>query len=204
MPDPSDQSHEPRLERRAVEVHEPRLSEPTNARLTHDVREVVGADQVEVPSGRSRPSAGEDVAHKRLLPLPPLPDSFAVAQVGAALIVVGAIAALAVVVHRWWTLALAVVVLCTMTYVVVAMILKMTSNPERPSPSTVAAMEEEGVSDPEQVFSDVVAEFTEDPGTAGENRRSTAVEDNPAKATAEHRDAITPSGGQTRPIGPGD
>jgi hypothetical protein len=203
MPKRSDRSKQQQFEQRVVEVHEPQLSEPTNARLTDEVREVIGTDRVEVPTERPRPSAGEQVEHQRSLPLPvSLPDNFLVSQIAAALVVVGAIVALAVVVHRWWTLVLAVLVLGGMTYLVVAMIIKMTSNPERPSPSTVAVMEEEGVSDPEQLFSDVVAEFTEEPPAAGENRRSTAVEDDPAKAAAEQRDAITPSGGASRPVGP--
>jgi hypothetical protein len=159
MPTPVREPNEPQLERRAVEIHEPALSASTNAQLTDEVRDVIGADEVEVLANRPHPSAGEPVEHRRSLPLPfPLPNNFVVAQGGLALVVVGAIAALAVVTHVWWTLVLAFLVLAAMTYVVVTMIIKMTSNPERPEPATVAAMEQEGVGDPEQLFSDVVAE----------------------------------------------
>jgi hypothetical protein len=183
-------------------VHEPGLSDSTNAKLTDELREVIGADEVDVPSARPRPSSGERVEHRRALPLPfPLPNDLLIAQGGVALVVVGAIAALAVVVHRWWSLVLALLVLAAMTYLVVAMVIKLTSNPERPGPSTVAAMEEEGVDDPEQLFSDVVAEFAPNSGDAP--GRTTDVADDPATAAAEQRDATTPSGGPSRSVGPG-
>jgi hypothetical protein len=204
MPTPTQQPDEPQLERRAVEVHEPGLSASTNAQLTDELRDVIGADEVEIPADRAHPSTGEHVEHRRSLPLPfPLPNNFIVAQGGLALVVVGAIAALAVVIHRWWTLVLALLVLGAMTYLVVAMIIKMTSNPERPDATTVAAMEQEGVDDPEQLFSDVVAEFTPVPEAGGQAGRTTDVVDDPAQAAAEQRDATTPSGGPSRPVGPG-
>jgi hypothetical protein len=204
MTKPIERSDAVKLERRAVEVHEPGLSDSTNAKLTSELREVIGAAEVEIPADRPHPSAGEPVEHRRTLPLPfPLPNNFLIAQGGLALVVVGAIAALAVVVHQWWTLVLAVLVLGAMTYLVVAMIIKMTSNPERPASTTVAAMDAEGVADPEQLFSDVVAEFTPDPGPGGDAGRTVDAVDDPARAAAEQRDATTPSGGPSTPVGPG-
>ena len=189
------------LEERAVRVEEGQLSDETNARLTEDAREVVGAERVAVPTDRARPSHGEVVTHRPALP-GPLPGNFLIGQIVAALVVVGAVAALAVGVHHWWALVLAIVVLVVMGYLVLATIMRMTSNPERPSPSTVAAMEEEGVADPEELFSDIVGEFTPDTGAVGENRRTVAVEDDPTAAAAEHRTAVTPSGGPSQPTGP--
>jgi hypothetical protein len=204
MPTPVEQHNDPQFERRAVEVHEPGLSESTNAQLTEEVREVIGADEVKIPVDRPHASTGEHVEHRRSLPLPfPLPNNFVVAWGVPALVVIGAIAALAVVVHSWWTVVLAFLVLAAMTYIVVAMIIKMTSNPERPSSTTVAAMEEEGVDDPEQLFSDVVAEFTPEPDAGEETGRTTDAVDDPAAAAAEQRDATTPSGGPSRAVGPG-
>ncbi len=164
---------------------------------------MIGADAVDVPVDRPHASSGEHVEHRRSLPLPfALPNNFVVAQGGLALVVIGAIAALAVVTHRWWTLVLAFLVLAAMTYVVVAMIIKMTSNPERPEPTTVAAMEQEGVDDPEQLFSDVVAEFTPERDADGEPGRTTDVVEDHATAAAEQRSAGTPSGGPSTPVGP--
>jgi hypothetical protein len=201
---PVQQPNDPQLGRRSVEVDEPELSALTNAQLTDEVRDVIGADAVEVPADRPHPSAGEHVEHRRSLPLPfPLPNNFVVAWGVPALVVIGAIVALAVVVHSWWTVVLAFLVLAAMTYIVVAMIIKMTSNPERPSSTTVAAMEEEGVTDPEQLFSDVVAEFTPEPDADGETGRTVDAVEDPATAAAEQRDATTPSGGPSRAVGPG-
>src|ERR1700736_6650803 len=108
MSKPAEHLTDPDLERRVVQVHEPGLSDSTNAMLTDEVRDVIGADQVVVPAARPHPSSGEPVEHRRTLPPPfPLPNNLVIAQGGIALVVVGAIAALAISVHRWWTLVLA-------------------------------------------------------------------------------------------------
>ena len=49
MPPPGEHPSDPQRERRTVEVHEPEFSEATNAKLTDELRDVIGADQVEVP-----------------------------------------------------------------------------------------------------------------------------------------------------------
>jgi hypothetical protein len=110
-------------------------------------------------------------------------------------LVVAAIVALAI--GQWRILVGAVVVLGVVTAGVVATVLRMTSNPERPSAVTVAALEEDGVGDPERHFSELVAEFMADRAVEGEHR-TTAVEDDPAGAGAEHAHAMTPSGGSSR------
>lgn len=181
----------------------PHLSESTNAMITTDLREVIGSSEVDVPTDRRRPSVGDDVPHHRALPLPvPLPNNFVIGQVGAVFVVVGAIWALTVGVHRWWALALAVLILVAMLYFVVAMIMHMVSNPERPSETTVAAMEQEGISDPETLFSDIVFEFTpEDDGGVGGDRHA-SVEDSPLQADAEQRDSTTATGGKSQSVGP--
>jgi len=49
----------PPLERREVRASDPHLSDETNARLTEELREIVGADVVEVPVDRERIAEGE-------------------------------------------------------------------------------------------------------------------------------------------------
>jgi hypothetical protein len=107
------------------------------------------------------------------------------------------------VIGQWWILPVAFVVLGVVTAAVVATVLRMTSNQERPSATTVAALEEEGVGDPERHFSELVKEFTPEPSDDDEHR-TTAVEDDPAAAGAEQEDAIPPSGGPSEATGPGD
>jgi hypothetical protein len=189
------------VERREVRVEEPELSDRTNDRLTAEVREVVGAERVTVPADRSRPSRGDASAragHRIAAELKPY--RFVAVMIGASFVVVAAIVALLI--GQWWILVGAVLVLGVVTAGIVATVLRMTSNTERPSATTVAALEEDGVGDPERHFSELVAEFIPDHETQGEHRR-TSVEDDPAGAGAEQKDAITPTGGPSEAQGPG-
>ncbi|MFZ0388326.1 MAG: hypothetical protein WAL22_21870 [Solirubrobacteraceae bacterium] len=185
-----------------MKVDEPKLSPQTNERLTAEVREVVGDDHVTVPADRPRPSRGEALPE----PGPRLtaelaPNRFIMAMIGGSSLVIGAIVAL--VIGHWWILPVAFVVLGVVTATVVAIVLRMTSNQERPSATTVAALEEDGVGNPERHFSELVKEFTPEPKGEDEHR-TTAVEDDAAKAGAEQETAITPSGGPSEATGPGD
>jgi hypothetical protein len=186
------------LEDRRVTVDEPELSRQTNELLTDEVRAVVGDDHVSVPRDRDRPSrrsargGGFSVAGR--------PRSFIVIIVGSALVVVAAVVAL--VTDDWWLLPVVVAVLGVFTYVVVATVLRMTANPERPSPTTAAAMEEEGIVDPERHFSGLVAEYTPEDAAGAENRRTVGADADPATGAAEQRGAITPTGGPSDPVGP--
>src|ERR1700689_4654448 len=46
-------------ETRQVRVEDPALSPSTNQRLTEEVQETLGTDEVRVPAGRAHPSRGE-------------------------------------------------------------------------------------------------------------------------------------------------
>jgi hypothetical protein len=189
-------------ERREVTVDEPELSPQTNDLLTAEVREVVGDDHVTVPADRSRPSRGEaspQPTHRLVAELKP--NRFIIAMIGGSFVVIAAIVALAV--GSWWILVGAFLVLIVVLAAMIATVLRMTSNSERPSATTVAALEEDGVGDPERHFSELVKEFTPEPSGDGQHR-TTAVEDEPASAGAEQEDAITPSGGPSRAVGPGN
>lgn len=195
-------SDDDRLERREVTVDRPDLSAGTNESLTAELREVVGDDHVTVPADRARPSRGEaseKSEHRLIAQLKPY--RFIMAMIAGSSVVVAAI--LALVIGHWWILPLVFVVLAIVTAAVTTLVLGMTSHAERPSATTVAAMEEDGVGDPERHFSELVKEFTPEPNANGEHR-STAVEDDPAGAAAEQENAITPSGGPSQATGPGE
>jgi hypothetical protein len=195
------QSGDDGMQRREVRVDQPELSPQTNARLTAELREVVGDDHVDVPADRARASRGDASprpGHRLTAELQP--NRFIMAMIGGSFVVIAAIVALAI--GSWWILVGALVVLAVVTAAVIATVLRMMGNRERPSATTVAALEEDGVGDPERHFSELVAEFTPDPEAAGEHR-STAVEDDPASAGAEQENAITPSGGPSEARGPG-
>jgi hypothetical protein len=190
------------LERREVTVDEPELSPETNDHLTAEVREVVGDDHVTVPADRSRPSLGEassQPGHRLTAELKP--NRFIIAMIGGSFVVIAAIVALAI--GQWWILVGAFLVLVVVLAAIVVMVLRMTSNQDRPSATNVAALEEDGVGDPERHFSELVKEFTPEASGDGEHR-TTAVEEVPARAGAEQEDAITPSGGPSPAVGPGN
>ena len=194
-------SGDDRFERWEVRVDQPELSPQTNERLTAEVREVVGDDHVTVSTDRSRPSRGEaslQPGHRLTAELKP--NRFILAMIGASYLVIAAIVALLI--DQWWILTGAFLVLAVVTAGIVATTLSMMSNRERPSATTVAALEQDGVGDPERHFSELVAEFAPDRSGEGEHR-TTAVEENPASAGAEQEGAITPSGGPSEATGPG-
>lgn len=165
-PEPDDR----RLAPREVVVHEPQLSDDANAALTHDLLDVVGRPVVSVPADRPYANLGEGEDAPHSSGRATLSENrFIIGQVGGVLIVVGTIVAL--VTGNWWLLPLAVAVLGLGTALVIRMVLTMTSHDERPSASTVAMLEEEGVEDPESLFSDIVDEFA-DPRVNGGRRVS--------------------------------
>jgi hypothetical protein len=193
-------------QQRDVTVAEPQLSDRTNQHLTDEVRAVIGAERVAVPPDRAHVSRGEppetDTAGRGRLAAALGPKNLIVVMIGASFVVIAAIIALLI--GDWWILPLAVIVLGAATGAIVAIVFRMTNVRERPSPSTAAALEEEGVSDPERHFSELVAEFTPETAADRENRRDTDADENPARAAAEQQSAITPSGGPTEPVGPGE
>jgi len=118
-------------------------------------------------------------------------------------IVIGAI--VSVTTGSWWFMAAAVIVDALGVVLVGGLVLRMTSIRERPDPSTVAMLEEEGVRNPEEHFSNVVAEFTEvrRDGSSDSNQRAASVEDDPLQAAAEQESSTTATGSRSRPVGPG-
>ena len=150
-------------ERRKVVVAEPGLSDGTNRELTEEVRAAVGSDEVprerrreprtRAPKGRSGFVA--TLSANRLIILITL----------LTVIVVGAILALAT--GSWWWLIVPLVVHAIATVALAGGILQATSQTEKPDPSTVAKMEDEGVADPEGRFNELVDEYG---GTGGQER----------------------------------
>lgn len=200
-PRPRDPStSNPELEEREVRAADPGLSPDTNRRVTEEVRDVIGSDRVRVPADRPHPSRGErppTVPYVSAL----IEHRLFIGQGAAAVIVIAAIIGLTV--NDWWILGIALAALLAALLAVVALTFSMTTVRERPSPSTAAALEEEGVYDPETHFSQVVSEFTEDEGARGANERTTPVEDAPTTAAAEQESATTPTGGPSHAVGPG-
>jgi len=194
--------------RRAVRSDDPSLTPEANRLLTDELREIVGADEVEVPAEtpdeRDAPHAGRSTilgviqANKVLFTITLL-----------ALLVVGVI--LSLVTGSWWALVAAAAVHAAGTLLVTTIALRMTSEVEHVDPATSARLQEEGVADPDRVVTELASEF------AGEREAQGAAEivstghnDNladplaePARATAEQRTVMTPSARRSRPAGSG-
>ncbi|HKG39289.1 MAG TPA: hypothetical protein VKB25_09900 [Conexibacter sp.] len=182
---------------REVRAADPSLSPEANRVLTDELRQVVGRDEVEVPGRRphvehehhgGRTGVAVLLAEHRLV----------IAMTLLAALVVGAIVSLAT--GSWWFLPLALGFHAFGTIVVLTVALAMTTETEHLSPSAAAQLEDEGVSDPDRVFNDLVEEFA--PADRRGDERATAAHDDPAQAAAEQRSSVTPSQEPSRPVGP--
>jgi hypothetical protein len=196
----------PELETRAVRVQDPSLSEAANRALTDELREVVGADEVQVPKStphRERDVRGTQVGLRGVMGR----NRLLITIVGVCALVVGAIVALAV--RQWWVLFIPVGVHAIGTLVVGFMIVQMTTQPESPDPSLSVQLEAEGVEEPERAFNELVEEFTGATGaggatevvTTGNGSNQGIAGEDPARAAAQQRTAMTPAEGATEPAG---
>ena len=161
----------PRAEEvREVRAQDPALTAEANARLTAELRDVVGADRVRTagaPARTRRPGVLDYVSEYRLHVIGSL----------VVMLTFGAVVALAS--GAWWVLPVAVAFHALATTTVMVAVIRMTTVIEHPSPELAATLVEEGVSSPDEYFSQLVREF----GGAG------------AAQSAE----ITPTGAPSRP-----
>jgi hypothetical protein len=194
-------------EERDVRAADPELSEETNRRLTEELREAVGQERVEVPVDRPhategtqprRQSAGEYLNMHR----------FQLLRLTAIVLTFGAIIAL--VTGKWWLLPLAAGVHALGTMTVTMTIIRMTTIIERPSAELAAAMSEEGVSSPDERFSEMVQEFRPEPDrgasevlSPGYNEQGVESSQDPAAAGAGQSSAMTPAAEPSKPGGEG-
>jgi hypothetical protein len=195
------------LEEREVRAADPALSAETNERLTAELREVVGATQVEVPAERPHASRGEQPSKSGGLEYLNQ-NRLQLVRAFAIVLTFGLIIAL--ITNDWWVLALAAGVHALGTMTVTLTVLRLTTVSEHPSPQLGAAMAEEGVSSPDERFSRMVDEFRQTPerGTGdilspGANERTVEADQDTAQAGAEQSSAMTPTAGPSQPSGEG-
>ena len=146
----------PDNETRTVRSEDPSLSEETNARLTGELRDAVGGDEVEVSKGtrhaeRERHATGS-------------PAKASIWNVGLlcgiVAIVLGIVAVIAALQSgRDWVVAVALVLEISGLILVLRGVLEMLSQREKPSAGLEARMEEEGVANPEGATSDMADSF---------------------------------------------
>jgi hypothetical protein len=148
------------LQRREVRSNVPWLSPETNWLLTQELREAVGRDTVDCPP--DLPASAER-PHARHSPLVAAlwSNRIGIIIVSLMLVIVGVIVSLAA--GSWWALVAAVAVLALATLAVAASTLQLTTETEGISPTLAARLEEEGVGDPDKLFTELVQEFTCEP-----------------------------------------
>lgn len=154
-------------ERREVRVQDPSLSPETNRLLTEELRAAVGRDAVEVP--RERPHVEREQHGGRPEAAVALVDNrLAFAMVLLAALVIGAVVSLAT--GSWWFLLLALGLDVLGVLGMVAITLQMTTQTEHLSPALAARLEDEGVGDPDGLFSKLVEEYAP-AGCRGDERK---------------------------------
>lgn len=171
-------------ERREVRSADPSLSPAANRILTDELREVIGEETTEVPRDRARTTTVSHGGRSRLW-VAVTDNRVLFASVGLAGVVIGAV--LAMTTGSWWFLPLAVGLDVLGVVVVATMLIGLTTEVEHVAPSAAVRLQEEGVEDPDRVFSDLVEEF--------------APVDEEAAEEAEQRREVTPSR-RSEEIGP--
>jgi len=185
------------------------LSRETERQLEAELREATGDDTAQltpelIERARARHREGgtltATLATNRLY----------VAISFFALVVVGGAIALAT--GSWWVLVGAVALHAIGTLLTAGLALQMTTETEHASPAAAARLEEEGVGDPDRVLTELVEEHAgeapqerraRDIVASGANELTTVPGDDPARATAEQRTAMTPDARASVPAGEG-
>jgi hypothetical protein len=190
--------HQHRTEEREVRSDNPDLSPEANRLLTEELREAVGADRVRVPAGSPPPRADRARVRSPLVATLTANRPLILVTLLVAL-VVGA--AVSLTTGNWWSVVAVVAAHAVGTLVVATAAIQLTTQTEHASPEVAARLEEEGVADPDRVLSDLVEDFapsvatrgTADVIVGGRNELTVRPEDDPARAAAEQRTALTPS-----------
>ncbi|HWC28075.1 MAG TPA: hypothetical protein VG474_15905, partial [Solirubrobacteraceae bacterium] len=182
------------------------LSPEANELLTHELREAIGSDEVEVPE--DVPDRSEDAHATR-------PRFVATLVSNRALLIVTFLSALviggivALVTGEYWAVVVALGLHAVGTLVVTAGTMALTTETEHVDPAVAARLEEEGVSDPDRVLSELIEDYAgarqargvPEVVATGHNERATAPEQDQARASVEQRSAITPTSGDAPPAG---
>jgi hypothetical protein len=184
-------------EEREVRAEDPELSPGTNERITHELRDVVGAERVRVPADRPRATRGAHPQQHGAAAFLNM-HRFQLVRSTAIVLTFGAVVSLAT--GDWWLLPLAAGVHALGTMTVTLTTIRMTTISEHPAPEVAAAMSAEGVQNPDEKFSRMVEEFRAEPEhgaseviSPGFNTRTTEASADPAEAGAQQSSAMTPT-----------
>jgi hypothetical protein len=196
------------VEAREVKADDPNLSADLNARLTAELREVIGADSVVVPRDRAHFSEGEGRDGHGILGYITM-HRLQLVRATAIVLTFGLIVALAT--NMWWLLPVAAGVHALGTMTIVLTTTRLLTISEHPSPELAAALSEAGIRSTEEFFSGMADEFrpaptrsTGDVLSPGSNERTADATMDPARAGAEQSSAMTPTAQPSQPAGDGE
>jgi hypothetical protein len=188
---------EERTVRAPVEVQDEKLSPRANEILTEEVREALGADEVEVSESHKDDLGRSDLSAKSRTMTSMLWESRVLVGVSFfSALVVGAIIAL--ITGKWWAILIPEVVHLVTTLIVSWLAIRSTTNVDKPSAVHVEQLEEEGVRDPEETLNNAIQEFAGD----GEDRGKQVMraddahgvrEDAPGGSPLDQQSAVSPS-----------
>ena len=184
-------------ERREVRAQDPSLSPEGNRILTDELRAAVGRDAVEVPRARPHLERERHGGRSRFA-VALSQNRLVLAMTLLAALVIGAIVSLTT--GSWWFLLLALGVHALGTIAVLTLVLAMTTQTEHMSPGAAAALQDEGVEDPDALLSDLVEEYA--PADRRGDDQATPPHEDQAQSTAEQRSSVTPSQEGSKPVGP--
>jgi hypothetical protein len=149
---------------RRVDSHDPSLRLEANRLVTRELREIIGSATVEVPAGR-HDSAGDRHATHRAFMADVINARLALLTTALVLLITLGVAALS----GGGVIVLIVVVLAMLAAAsaLVVMTMRMAGEVEHVAPETAAALDGEGVGDPDRLLTDLVAEYTTSNGVPG-------------------------------------
>jgi hypothetical protein len=196
-----------RLVERDVRADDPNLSPEANQLLTRELREAVGRDRVQVPREQADHAGTLGARPRRTLRSVAAGNRLLIAITFVALIIVGVIVALST--DSWWAVVAAAGVHALGTIVVLSMTLRLSTEVEHVDPTVAARLEDEGVADPDRALSDLVESYGsggdvsggEATVSGGRDEMRTSPDEDPARASAEQKSAMTPSADGSAPTG---
>jgi hypothetical protein len=156
---------------RAVRSEDSTLTPGANELLTHELQDVVGHDRVAVPDSVVDHRRDRHATHSPLLaPFVEMELALVVTLLLGAL----TLGVVAVAAGGAWVVVGVFVALLLATAAVLGLILHMAAEEEHLSPETAAALEDQGVANPDHGFNQLVHEFEDDqPGGDAEGPRPT-------------------------------
>lgn len=150
---------QPDRDHRDVRSDDPSLSSEANERLTAELRDIVGATAVDVPTGRIDPAHDR---HARHGPIASQLIADRLVHGTAALVLIAVLAIVGLATDTVVALIAALAVLLVALVGAVWLVFDLTAEREHPSPELAALLEDEGVGDPDRLLTDLADEFQPD------------------------------------------